>query len=229
MGISGIFTPSPGKKHINRFGNEDETHSLRLPSNNLEFRVRSWQRDTNLTTGTTLLPSKEIHIHPGEVYVTGEDRIIKTLLGSCVAVCLYDARRLIGGMNHMMLPICRQGDRRSTKYGNIAVHILYDMVRAQGCRKHDLTARIFGGAHGLIRGRSFGLSVGPRNVEVAERVLARLSIPIVGRDVGGHQGRKIFFDVSSGKIRLAYIHNYKFAKEEIILTEGNRRKQGNRR
>jgi len=35
-----------------------------------------------------------ITVHPGEYYVSSDDELIQTLLGSCIAVCLHDSRRV---------------------------------------------------------------------------------------------------------------------------------------
>jgi len=172
---------------------------------------------------TQLWGKEEIHLHPGEMYCSEQRLQIKTLLGSCVAVCLWEEKHQLGGMNHVMLPLCREKNVPSTRYANVATYVLYDMMIKLGARKRGITARIFGGASRLGSGFSPGLSVGLRNIDVTQRVLRRLGIPIVGSDTGGNLGRKLCFDQFTGKIRMSYLRNYSFSTEEIQVIKGERR------
>src|SRR5881275_1437917 len=45
-----------------------------------------------------------VKVLPGEYFVSDENLVIMTVLGSCIAACLWDSRAHIGGMNHFMLP-----------------------------------------------------------------------------------------------------------------------------
>ena len=58
-----------------------------------------------------------VKVLPGEYYVSHEDLVIMTVLGSCIAACLWDSRMRVGGMNHFMLP---EGDSLdvSGRYGS---------------------------------------------------------------------------------------------------------------
>lgn len=160
-------------------------------------------------------------LQPGEVFVSRKDMTISTVLGSCVAVCFWEERRKIGGMNHVMLPIFREGESPTTRFANVATFVLRDMMRDEGCGTRMLTARVFGGASSLSTSGGGSLSVGPRNIEVTLAVLEKLKIPITGKDLGGDTGRKIFFDLHSGKIRMQYIRNYDFVheKEDILHSD----------
>lgn len=151
-------------------------------------------------------------LKPGEVFVTGDNMVISTVLGSCVAVCLWNEDRRTGGMNHVMLPVCRETDPVSTRFGNIATFVLYDLMKKNGGR--GVHARVFGGACRLSsEGHCISIGVGKRNVEITLAVLDKLGIPVVGKDVRGNKGRKILFDVHTGKIRMNYIENFQFDKE----------------
>ena len=54
------------------------------------------------------LPAKELERHARNVqpgaWVVDSEKPLSTLLGSCVAVCLFDPQLRIGGLNHFMLP-----------------------------------------------------------------------------------------------------------------------------
>lgn len=141
-------------------------------------------------------------LFPSELMLKGEPLRIQTLLGSCVAVCLYDQRRKIGGMNHYMVPLWNGEGLASPKYGNIAIEALVAKMLALGSDKKDWVAKIFGGASQF---ENTIINVGVRNIQVAESMLASLHIPITAGSVGGDQGRKILFDTFSGQVKMKYI------------------------
>ncbi|MDH5559499.1 MAG: chemotaxis protein CheD [Deltaproteobacteria bacterium] len=161
-----------------------------------------------------LIKKKSYHLHPGEIFISKEDMVINTVLGSCVAVCLWDSKRQIGGMNHVMLPVNPDDQPISTRYGNVATYVLYDMLREEGCYPRFIQAKIFGGANGMAKyGFKGGVNVGDRNIEITLKVLGKLKLEITGRDIGGHTGRKIQFDVRTGKIVHNYLGQFNFEKE----------------
>ncbi|MBF0353345.1 MAG: hypothetical protein HQM11_20125 [SAR324 cluster bacterium] len=163
-----------------------------------------------------------LYLYPGEVLVTPDPVVISTLLGSCVAVCLWDEQRKIGGMNHVVYPGTTDPAKLTTQYANAATFILYEELLKAGAGKKRLTARIFGGANRLILAdsRRDSISAGPQNIEVTIKVLRKLNIPLINQDTGGSRGRKILFDVSSGKIFMEYLHGHEVFQQEIELTHG---------
>lgn len=130
---------------------------------------------------------------------------IQTVLGSCVAVCLYDIRKQFGGMNHYMLPLWKGDGLATAKFGNIAIEKLVSRMLTLGAKKEDLVAKIFGGADQLS-GNSF-YEIGKRNILVAEDELASLRIPIVASSTGGAHGRKIVFHSGSGQVFLRFVND----------------------
>ncbi|MEN3794054.1 chemotaxis protein CheD [Fulvimarina sp. MAC3] len=135
----------------------------------------------------------------GEAYVTNQDIILTTLLGSCVAACICDRDAGVGGMNHFLLP--GEGGNgvgsRSESYGAYLMEVLVNGLLKKGARRHALEAKIFGGA------RTMGLQtdIGARNAEFAVRFLAMEGIPTACVDVGGVQGRRIEYFPLSGRSR----------------------------
>ena len=90
-----------------------------------------------------------ITIRPGEFHATREDHVISTVLGSCVAVALYEQTRGVGGLNHFMLPDAnfspRMAESRSGRYGMYAMEMLLgDLIKLGSTRQH-LRAKVFGG------------------------------------------------------------------------------------
>ncbi|MER0238488.1 chemotaxis protein CheD [Fulvimarina sp. MAC8] len=135
----------------------------------------------------------------GEAYVTNQDIILTTLLGSCVAACICDRDAGVGGMNHFLLP----GDAnngvgsRSESYGAYLMEVLVNGLLKKGARRHALEAKVFGGA----RTMDLQTDIGSRNAEFAVRFLATEGIPTACVDVGGVRGRRIEYWPLSGRSR----------------------------
>lgn len=127
--------------------------------------------------------------------------MVTTVLGSCVAVCLYDETKKIGGINHYMLPFWNGKELASPKYGNIAIESLVKKIEKIGCKRENLVAKVFGGASQL----DHTMGIGERNIKIAEELLADLKIKIVAKSLGGNQGRKLNFNTSTGEVFMKYI------------------------
>jgi chemotaxis protein CheD len=84
-------------------------------------------------------------LYPSALFASRERHKVSTILGSCVAVCLYDPIAQIGGINHFMLPFWNGQGLASPKYGNIAIERLVEKMISLGCKKNNLKAKVFGG------------------------------------------------------------------------------------
>jgi chemotaxis protein CheD len=142
------------------------------------------------TSGTTYLA-------PGQVFATAAPRTLKTVLGSCVAVCLYDPVLQIGGMNHFLLPGSGTSGEPSCRYGEHAMASLWNEVAALGGLPSGIRASVFGGAR-VIAGIADLMHLGQRNVECALAWLSERRVPIVDRHVLGTHARRLEFRVSEG-------------------------------
>src|SRR6266550_3731531 len=120
---------------------------------------------------------------------------ITTILGSCVAICLWDAASGIGGMNHYML----SSDRGALRYGKHATEELLLALSRFGAEHGRLQAKVFGGACILSSFQQAGSDLGQKNVDLARALLLAERIPIAGEDVGGARGRKLIFSTDSGE------------------------------
>ena len=143
-------------------------------------------------------------LHQGTLFAERAPARIQTLLGSCVAVCLYDTILNFGGINHYMLPVWTGDGLPTPKYGNIAIEKLFEQMTALGAEKRHLVAKVFGGADRFEEGSTYG--IGRRNIEIAEDILSRMNIPIVGSNVGGKRGRKMIFQSNSGHVLMKYLN-----------------------
>lgn len=149
-----------------------------------------------------MIARAEAYLHPGDLLVTREPTAVKTILGSCIAVCLWDAELRCGGMNHFLLPKGSDSSLRPERFGNVAVPRLIELLVAQGSLIENLRAKIFGGAAMLTNTFPPPTQIGQQNFKLASELLAQLRIPVVGSDVGGGRGRKIVFNTDDGSVAL---------------------------
>ncbi len=143
-------------------------------------------------------------LHPSTLYVGADPLWVTTILGSCVAVCFFDKKRVIGGINHFMLPYWNGDGLESPKYGNVAIQQLFQKMLDFGAKKEDIVCKIFGGAEVLNEQYSV-FNVGQRNIELAYKVLGDLGISVVNSSTGGKMGRKIHFNTVTGEVLQKYL------------------------
>jgi len=141
---------------------------------------------------------KKIYLHPGQLYASGECSMVTTILGSCVALCLWDPLKRIGGINHFLLPLAGSDMTNSPRFGAIAVPTLIKKVLYLGADPKRLQAKLFGGANVIDAFRDRDNHLGLQNVRIARELLEAEAIPVVGEDVGGHKGRKLIFLTDDG-------------------------------
>lgn len=141
-----------------------------------------------------------VYLPPGQMHV-GEEVSMTTILGSCVAVVLWDGS--IGGMNHFLLPRGPAGLRSELRYGVTAVPRLLHKILEAGAKLSMLQAKVFGGARVLSAPTTNHL--GMQNANAAMEILAASRIPVVAHDVGGTRGRKIVFNTDDGSVLVKYL------------------------
>jgi chemotaxis protein CheD len=136
-----------------------------------------------------------VKVMPGQYFVAREDIAIQTVLGSCVAACIYDRTAGVGGLNHFLLP---SGDGSSARYGVNAMEVLINSVLRQGARRERLEAKIFGGG-AVIQGLG-SINVGGQNVAFIDQFMRDERIPVVSRDVLDTVSRKVVMFPKSAKV-----------------------------
>ena len=139
---------------------------------------------------------RQVYLHAGQIAVASEPTAIVTVLGSCVAVCLWDPGSRVGGVNHFLLPHHVQLER-SPRFGNVAVPRLVDAVVRAGASRGGLVAKVFGGAC-VLGAVTHARRLGEENAALALDLLAPAGIPVLDRDVGGERGRKLVFVSDEG-------------------------------
>lgn len=141
---------------------------------------------------------------PSTICVSIDAQWVTTVLGSCVAVCFFDKKRNIGGINHYMLPYWNGDGLESPKYGNVAILQLFQKMLDFGAKKEDIVCKIFGGAEVLGEQQSV-FNVGQRNIELAYKLVAELGISVASSSTGGKQGRKIHYNTGTGEVLQKYL------------------------
>jgi chemotaxis protein CheD len=150
-----------------------------------------------------------LFIYPGKLEVATSPTQFTTILGSCVAVCLWDTKLKFGGINHYMLPLWNGDGLASPKYGNIAIDKLITKMIWAGASIENMEAKVFGGGN-VINTTSNLYNIGERNIEMAFSKLNEYGIRVVGSSTGGKKGRKILMDSSSFKILHKFIEKQNF-------------------
>ena len=143
-------------------------------------------------------PKRTITVVQGNYAVSDDpDVVLSTVLGSCVAVCLYDPVAAIGGMNHFLL--ASQGDTKSNdlKYGVNAMELLINKVLQAGGDRRRLQAKLFGGARMTDHSRD----IGQNNAKFALDFIGREGIPCASQSLGGDKARRVQFSPSTGAAR----------------------------
>lgn len=149
-------------------------------------------------------PFESYFLYPSNLFLSNKPYMVNTVLGSCVAVCLYDPIKRQGGINHYMLPLWNGDGLASPKFGNIAIKRLIEAMIANGSQKISLKAKIFGGGE-VIDTQVSSFKIGERNIAIAKEILEEERIPIVASSVGGKLGRKIIFNTITGEVQQKYI------------------------
>lgn len=149
------------------------------------------------------IPEKHF-LYPSTVFAHRAPHVVQTVLGSCVAVCLFDRLGAFGGMNHFMLPLWKGEGLASPKFGNVAMEHLLERMLTSGCNERHLVAKVFGGAD---VNQSLGniYRIGSRNVAVAMGFLQDRGIPVTGASTGGAQGRRLVFNTRTGEVTMRLI------------------------
>lgn len=163
--------------------------------------------------------SKAVKLLPGEYFVTNQEIMLVTVLGSCVAACIRDSYSGIGGMNHFMLPD-GGGDpgspmSSSARYGTFAMEILINQLLKLGAKRANLEAKVFGGGN-VMAGLTVA-NVGQRNANFVLEFLATEKIKLVAQDLIDIYPRKVYFFPKDSKVmvkKLKEIHNDTISQRE---------------
>lgn len=176
---------------------------------NLEGAAHAWGKGLGALgeSGSELAVGKTwevVYLKPSELYVARQPTIITTLLGSCVAVCIYLPRSRIGAISHSLLPNNPGGEEMPFRYVDSSIEYLIDQLRLAELPPREVIVKLFGGAE-VVAGSGPGArqpSIGAKNVAVARQALRSYGLPIHAELVGGRQGYKLHFYSNTGMVKL---------------------------
>jgi chemotaxis receptor (MCP) glutamine deamidase CheD len=141
----------------------------------------------------------EVNLCVGQFYAARQATLIKTLLGSCIAVCLWDPESTVGGMNHFMLP---GGERLAgddaARFGIHAMDLLIGAIMKAGGDRRRFRAKVFGGGH-VLKIEEAPNSVPRQNIRFIREFCRDEGFPIVSEDVGGYDARHVHFQTHTGR------------------------------
>jgi len=168
---------------------------------------------------------KHVTIMPGEFYVTNSGANIRTLLGSCVAACLYDPMNRVIGMNHFLLSNRRYAKNLPTciseagRYGINAMELLINEMLKAGAKRANLRAKAFGGGSIYLASESKDnfYCVGDINSRFIREFLKNDGIPLVSEDLGGEVARVIHFLSKDYSVHMRRIG--KATASKVAITE----------
>jgi chemotaxis protein CheD len=143
------------------------------------------------------VPQGQVYLHPGDLHVESNGARLRTILGSCIAVCLWDGRLKIAGMNHFLLSH-RGTQSPSNRFGDVAMSRLISAMGARGSSPAGMQAAVYGGASLISSFREQAKTIGAQNAEYALDYLADQGIQVSNRKLGGTRGMKVIFDTVNG-------------------------------
>lgn len=156
---------------------------------------------------------KFINVGIADIESASSPDILRTVLGSCVGVCLYDKEKKIGCLSHIMLPAINERATNKKKYADTAIPMMIEEMKKRGSDITKVTAKIAGGATMFkISGNSMMGEIGKNNIKKVKEVLDEFSIRIIAEDVGGDFGRTIDFYTENGTLKIRSL-----GKEEKVL------------
>ncbi len=146
--------------------------------------------------------SKTVTILQGDYQVSNDPSVMfSTVLGSCIAACIYDAENGIGGMNHFLLASSGGGGAANARYGIHAMELLINGIMKQGAQRVNLKAKVFGGAK-----MSANLSdIGANNASFVQKFLKDEGIPVISSSVGGTSARRVRFHATTGAAQQTHV------------------------
>lgn len=144
-----------------------------------------------------------INVGVAQIRIAKEPAILRTILGSCVGICIYDRIKKIGGLAHIILPVDTSNGASIEKFADTAVPFLVQQLLKEGAKKEFMSAKIAGGASMFKFEASVALGqIGERNIEETKKMLLKMQIPLVEEDTGGFAGRVIDFYLDDGHMKV---------------------------
>ena len=159
------------------------------------------------TSGTILV---DVYLKPGEIFISDKPTAVKTILGSCISVTMFNARLSLGAICHGMLPECNEmnGSHCSCtdgfRYVDCSIRNMLEELHSLGIMNDEIEIKFFGGADMFktIRGGLNPINVGEQNIKAAIKIMGESKLRLAASDTGGSRGRKIIFIPNTGEVFL---------------------------
>lgn len=146
---------------------------------------------------------KLITVGIADIKVASPPDILRTILGSCVGICLFDKKNSIGGLAHIMLPRINERSLSKKKYADSAIPLLLEEMERLGAAREVIIAKIVGGATMFkMSDESNVNNIGQSNITAVKDILKELNIKIIAEELGGEYGRTIDFYVDTGMVKI---------------------------
>jgi chemotaxis protein CheD len=147
-----------------------------------------------------------INVGIADIGVAATPNTLRTILGSCVGICLYDPITKIGGLSHIMLPSSKKPSNNLKKYADTAIPMMIDEMKKLGADRERMVAKLAGGAT-MFKHTENSLmgDIGKNNIISVKDILGSLRIPVLSEELGGDYGRTIDFFLETGELKIKTI------------------------
>lgn len=142
-----------------------------------------------------------VYVPIGGMQFNYSPKILKTIVGSCVAIMLYSRSDKFGSLAHVMLPKADRHKSNSYKYADYAIINMLSLFSSKGYKSKDIVSKLVGGAKIYFSSQdSIIPDIGKENVYICRKILIEKNIPIISEDVFGIFGRTVFFNLIDGSV-----------------------------
>jgi len=151
-----------------------------------------------------------VYLHAGEVCFSKKSIVVSTVLGSCVAITMFNKKLKFSGISHCLLPTCKDGNSNCEncsehyKYVDCTITRMLEKFEQLNVKRSEIEVKLFGGAD-VLNNPSLAPkinSIGKQNILAAKKLIHKNNLNLVATDVGGKYGRKLFFVTNNGEIFL---------------------------
>ncbi|MCW0504463.1 chemotaxis protein CheD [Aeromonas piscicola] len=145
---------------------------------------------------------KEIMLQPGEFFFGQDDTIIRTHLGSCVAITMWHPEQKRGGMCHYMLPSRGHNDDvLDGRYADEAIQLFINEISKYPAPIHEYEVKLFGGGNMFIEQQTLNtMNVAIKNIKAAWQLTQHLGLSIKAHHLGHAGHRSLIFELANGNV-----------------------------
>ncbi len=162
----------------------------------------------NMGTSRTVLAN--VYLKAGEIFISDKPTVVKTVLGSCISVTMFNSRLRIGSICHGLLPDCNEiscfncACVAGFRYIDGSIGKMLEELQSRGIQNDEIEVKIFGGADMFkaVRGKPSPINFGEQNIKAAFKIMGDLNLRLTASDIGGPGEREIIFVPNTGQVFL---------------------------